>query len=452
MDITNLLIDKTSLQRIALFNMFKNKPEAVFNSKEILAKMLTSPDLPEGDDNPFFKKNLGNRDLPTSLRDRLSELLKSEIIVEVKINNKEKGYKLNRTSELDLNAFAVNKRRDDFDVLEQLKHDFDKYNLPFNDSVARILEESRAIIQNNEGINEKDTIIDFETPLIMNPIFEQILDAFYYAIIERNPIKKLKYKGSYNAKLQPITNTIKEFHPYLIKESKGQWYIIGKTPNDDKFKHIAINRIFNNSFEIDEDTQFYRQHFNPANYWKGCVGITKLGNAINLHFKLKNGEVYNNIDYLLDTPIIKGHQTIERINSVWCDVKLNDIYAGPELIRVLRSLGRNNIKDMKPKWLLEDLWEDGHRSNFNFSVKLPKNITINDFMGLSKDLLRINKDNDNEVAEIIAKESFNKKNAGWLNIELKNILINSVLCYYIEEIKNILGEENYYTKSINVIN
>ena len=52
-----------------------------------------------------------------------------------------------------------------------------------------------------------------------------------------------------------------------------------------------------------------------------------------------------------------------------------------------------------------------------------------------------------EVAEIIAKESFNKKNVGWLNIELKNILINSVLCYYIEEIKNILGEENYYTKS-----
>ena len=452
MDITHLLIDKTSLQRIALFTMFKNKPEAVFNRREILIKMNNSPDLPGGIENPFFVDNVEKDQVPTRLIDRLNELLESEIIEEVKINNKEKGYKLNRTSELDLNAFAVNKRRDDFDVLEQLNLDFDKYKLPFNLSIDRIIKSSKEQINNKEGVKLKYTIVDFETPLIMNPIFEQLLDAFYYAIIERNPIKKLKYKGSYNAKLQPITNTIKEFHPYLIKESKGQWYIIGKTPNDDKFKHIAINRIFNNSFEIDEDTQFKRQHFNPTNYWKGCVGITKLGNAINVHFKLKNGEVYNNIDYLLDTPIIKGHQTIERINSVWCDVKLNDIYAGPELIRVLRSLGRNNIKDMKPKWLLEDLWEDGHRSNFNFSVKLPKNITINDFMALSKDLLRINKENDNEAAEIIAKESFNKKNAGWLNIELKNILINSVLCYYIEEIKNILGEENYYTKSINVIN
>jgi hypothetical protein len=454
MDITNLLIDKTSLQRIALFTMFKNKPDSVFNRREVLAKMQKSPYLGEGEDNPFYVENVEIDQVPTKLIDRLKELVKYEIIKEVKKNNKEKYYKLNKTSELDLKIFAVIRRKNDFDVLERLNLDFKKYELPFNDSVSRILEESRVIIQNNEGINEKFTIIDFETPFIKDHDFLDLLHPIYYAIIERNPLKNLNYKGHYNAKLQPKTNKIKEFHPYVLKETKGQWYVVGKTPNEDKFIHIPLNRIIkkDDEIEVDEDVQFDRIEFDSTKYWKGCIGITKLGSPTNVQFKIKNGEVYNNIDYILNTPIIKDHQTIDRIDKIWCDVKLKNIYVGPEIIRVLRSIGQKNIKDIKPKWLSEDLWEAGYRSNFNFSVNLQKNMPLDSFMELSKDLLRIGKNNDNAVAKITAKKSFNKKNTGWHNIELKNILINSVLFYYIEEIKKLLGEANFYTKSINVIN
>ena len=180
------------------------------------------------------------------------------------------------------------------------------------------------------------------------------------------------------------------------------------------------------------------------------MSITKIGLPVNISFHLKNGEIYNNVDYLKATPIIKKGQTVKSLKNEWYEVNLKNIYMGPELVRIIRSLGLENIKNVSPKWLNEDLFETGARKQFVFSVRLPATINRKAFETEMISELRLNRRNDNASATFSIEEIPNKK--GWLKVTLDNILINSILSTFIlKTIKNI-GEQNYNTKMNTVLN
>ena len=243
---------------------------------------------------------------------------------------------------------------------------------------------------------------------------------------------------------------LESFNPHILKVTRGQWYVVGKCPNENHFRYIPLNRILNENLEVNEDETFVRDSFDPLTYWDGCVGITKIGKPITVKFHLKNGEVYNNVDYLRAIPIIEKGQTIKELEIGLFEITLKNIHMGPELVRVIRSLGLVNITNVSPKWLYEDLSESGERKQFVFSIRLPKEIKLTDFEADLRKELRIKDDSDNAAAELTIEQIPNKRE--WRRITLTSILVNSVLALYIQKIINDYGEINFKTKMGSFLN
>ena len=449
MNILEKILSETSMQRYALVKLFLANPMKSYTRKEVQDCMMNEP----------FSTYLTNENtdihvweaekVPTSLIERLDELVELRIIELKMLDKKERRYKLNRFDTENSTLDNVELKQRDLNDLESIEKSFSKYKLPFTLSIKRLIDLNNEINKGqNNGISYSH--IDFETPFIKDQAILEITNNIYYAIKDCNPILNLKYKGHFNSNRESLEQNLKIFYPYILKEARGQWYVVGKCPGENTFRNIPIERIINKDFEVNEGETFVREAFDASTYWDGCVSITKIGEPINITFQLKNGEIYNNIDYLKATPIIKKGQTVKTLNSEWSEVKLKNIYMGPELVRIIRSFGLTNIQNVSPKWLNEDLFETGVRKQFIFSVRLPANIDRKAFETEMISELRLNSGNDNASARLSINEILNKK--GWLKITLDNILINSILSTFIlKTIKNI-GEQNYTTKMNPLLN
>jgi hypothetical protein len=449
MNILEKILSETSMQRYALVKLFLANPMKSYSRKEVQDCMMNEPFLTyltnENTDIHVWEAEK----VPTSLIERLDELVELRII-ELKMHDKkERRYKLNRFDTENSTLDNVELKQRDLNDLESIEKSFSKYKLPFTLSIKRLIDLNNEINKGqNNGISYSH--IDFETPFIKDQAILEITNNIYYAIKDCNPILNLKYKGHFNSNREPLEQNLKIFYPYILKEARGQWYVVGKCPGENTFRNIPIERIINKDFEVNEDETFVREAFDASTYWDGCVSITKIGEPINITFHLRNGEIYNNVDYLKSTPIIKKGQTVKSLNSEWSEVKLKNIYMGPELVRIIRSFGLTNIQNVSPKWLNEDLFETGERKQFIFSVRLTANIDRKAFETEMISELRLNSGNDNASARLSINEIPNKK--GWLKITLDNILINSILSTFIlKTIKNI-GEQNYTTKMNTLLN
>ncbi len=448
MNLFEIILENTSLQKYALVKFFMANPNKYFTRKEIQKNMLNSyyDDLLSKSDsniNPFASAK--NSDVvPTILIDRLKELIDSEIIEILDSNKKEIKYRLkNYQLEEPLENYNI-KEKYKSELLEWEKS-FAKYSeLPFADALKIVHNNSKKQFINDKGELTYFTIVDFETPFIGKLELKENITAFYNAIKDCDVIFDLEYIGSYLVNQKPIKNTLKIFHPYLLKESKGQWYLVGKCPDELDFRILPANRIID--FKNFNDESFERIDFDPIKFWEGSVGITKLGSPLTIKFKVKNGSVYNNIDYIRNVPIVQNHQEVQLLNDDWAQITLNNVFVGPELVRSLRSFGEKNIKDVFPTFLIEDLWEINDRKQINFSVRLNDELNETKFIDFLKEKLRIKPNNENEIAEVIIEPSFNKKQ--WHNITINNILVNSVFYFFYSDLIKIIGSENI-SKKIN---
>ena len=120
---------------------------------------------------------------------------------------------------------------------------------------------------------------------------------------------------------------------------------------------------------------------------------------------------------------------IALLSHGWMEMVINEIHLGPELVRTLRSIGRENIKDLNPGWLYEDLWEANYKQEVRFNIELNSDAQVQQFTKLSKEMLRISRNNDNEFAEFTvgAKIPRVKKR----EVVIKNISINAVFAHYV---------------------
>ena len=170
-------------------------------------------------------------------------------------------------------------------------------------AIDKILD--RAVTSQQKFSNTENNI-QFETlPTISgNEYLESVLEA----IKKRNVLQFEYYNYIKDVK------TIRRVHPYLLKEYRNRWYLIGKSELKNKVITFGLDRISNlqtleNLFTVDSS-------FNPDYFFQHSIGITvfdekpqeiiiKTNNILSkyltsqpLHHSQQLSEVHNNGDHL----------------------------------------------------------------------------------------------------------------------------------------------------------
>jgi len=165
-----------------------------------------------------------------------------------------------------------------------------------------------------------------------------------------------------------ITKDHLNFRPHMLKEHGNRWYLVGNFKPGGNFICFGVDRI---TEWIDaEEPKFNRDIFNPDKIWKHSMGIYTSSEDGNgkmssepeaISFKVKNGTRYNNIKYLETDPIHPSQEPKVITSDMYDDdgyVKFSlNVFLDTDLVRKLRSIGTQNIKDISNEAL--DNWVRG---------------------------------------------------------------------------------------------
>lgn len=92
------------------------------------------------------------------------------------------------------------------------------------------------------------------------------IDNIFTAIKEKTPLR-IKYHSFKAAQPEECI-----LHPYLLKEYRNRWFVIGRKNTSDAFSNLALDRIKdlkNSSVEYVENNLF-----NPDTYFNNLIGVT----------------------------------------------------------------------------------------------------------------------------------------------------------------------------------
>lgn len=132
--------------------------------------------------------------------------------------------------------------------------------------------------------------VQFETvhKIEGNEHLEQILGA-----IKTNNVIQFGYQ-SYQSSIAKI----RRIHPYLLKEYRNRWYLIGKSELKDKILTFGLDRVY----DLEILSQHFKkdQGFSADRYFKHAVGITT-SDELPVDLKIETNEVLSK--YLLSQPL-----------------------------------------------------------------------------------------------------------------------------------------------------
>lgn len=149
-----------------------------------------------------------------------------------------------------------------------------------------------------------------------------------------------KYTGSRKQRYQ--------LHPYLLKEYRNRWYVIGYNPDKKAVVVFGLDRIRGEVKPT--DTEFTRSSdFDPDHYFKHSIGITSVNEApqrVHLCFSPLSGK------YIQSQPLHTS-QKIVRNDEVALEVELY-LCITHELVMTILSHGPN-VEVKAPKSLREQI-------------------------------------------------------------------------------------------------
>ncbi|WP_069660453.1 helix-turn-helix transcriptional regulator [Arcticibacter eurypsychrophilus] len=129
-------------------------------------------------------------------------------------------------------------------------------------------------------------------------IIEPLMDAI---------IKKQVIKITYLRFGLDQTERNHPFHPYLLKEYRNRWYVLGMNDQYKEIQTFALDRIRN--FEVLADIQYDEQHKpDPDVYFKDTIGITIFHNAKPVEIKLRFNQ--SKLPYIKSQPLHESQLVI----------------------------------------------------------------------------------------------------------------------------------------------
>lgn len=216
--------------------------------------------------------------------------------------------------------------QDDISVLKNAVNILRKAtNIRLTKEVDEIISRLENRIHTN--VPESSSMIAFEehTEAKGKEYFEELFSA----IKEKCPVK-INY--------QPFGKEERELvvHPYMLKEYRNRWFLIGRVGNYKNVSNLALDRIkgkIKNCAEpfIDNDL------FDPEHYFKNLIGVTlpsdqEAPSSIIIRVAPASAE------YVRTKPLHKSQEILKKYKNGGLQIRLN-VYINFELISYLLSYG-----------------------------------------------------------------------------------------------------------------
>lgn len=203
--------------------------------------------------------------------------------------------------------------------------------------------------------NHQHSVIDFEKNELLTGL--QWLDIIYKAIISKTTIL-LKYQ-SFRAK-EPGDII---FYPYLLKEYRNRWFILGMKKERREIMILALDRI--QHIEYLKELYEEQKGFDPHSYFDPIIGVTRnIGDApVRIEFWANS----HNAPYIKTKPIHASQKVLEEMsNGTHFSI---EVIPNFELERELLGFGEG-LKVLKPSQLarrfrkkvrqMEELYSNHH--------------------------------------------------------------------------------------------
>lgn len=258
------------------------------------------------------------------------------------INTKGRLYYEDKEDSID----NFNLRDDDKRIIDLALQTFDLYKgtpffEKFDDVITRIMTNSVF-----RKISKKDNRNYIQIGEMYNDTGQQWLERIYTAITEKNTLK-LHYVN-YGEK-----SSIRTCSPYLLKEYRNKWYLIGymhEINKNDKTLVMKLSRIQ----KIEDSTELYIEdpNFHAEDFFKYCLGVFHMHGVEPVDVVLK---ITGTIIKLLSED--KIHSTQEIISKSENEMILKiKVYNTLELQNLILSFG-DNCQVLEPQILRDTIKE-----------------------------------------------------------------------------------------------
>jgi predicted DNA-binding transcriptional regulator YafY len=225
----------------------------------------------------------------------------------------------------------------DFEILENVSlASVDYKELPFFKDLSALVEKIKPKRKSSAPI------VSFEASKTTVKGLEHFEDLFW--AINESRLTTIHYVGFNKSESKSYV-----VHPHFLKEYKKRWYVHVWHPAIRAFRNFPLDRII--QLETMEENTFLKQeNFDAKTTWESGIGIMLSDEpAETISFEVKNGTVYNNIDYLIGLPL-HASQKASKIDATWTRFELT-VYPNIELFREIRAIGLHNVRNIKPeKW------------------------------------------------------------------------------------------------------
>lgn len=194
----------------------------------------------------------------------------------------------------------------------------------------------RLNIANDAQDDRLDKLVQFDQ--VPHYSGQQHLSGLYKAVKDYHQIV-IRYK-----KFGQARGTERLVHPYLLKEYKHRWYLLGKDPKKERLVTFSLDRI--EKLELLDADFVMDVHFNPELFFQHSFGITQIDSDpqnVVLEFPAHQK------GYLTTQPL-HSSQVITEINDDKLVVKLQ-VYITYELIERVLGYG-SNVKVLAPEDLI----------------------------------------------------------------------------------------------------
>ena len=222
------------------------------------------------------------------------------------------------------------------DMLRQLS-DFEQFSR-FDDVIGR-LDDSLA-----SGLHKRKPIIHFDSVKDLKGL--ELLSPLYRYIDNRQTLKVMYQSFNANEPTEII------FYPYLLKEFRNRWFIVGSANDAKKVFNLALDRIV--SMEPVDVKYVESPNFDPEHFFDNVIGVSTSIKSFPRRIKFWASKEESN--YINTKPLHHSQKIIQEFADGSCEFQIF-VVINYELFSMFLSYGagvRVISPDVVVKWMRQE--------------------------------------------------------------------------------------------------